>query len=187
MYRYLKLIDDDNYVALFMNENSRNILYIENMEGTDKLVRRKVNLLDYCNEENKEKTNFFRSHGGSMKFDHKFTMATDKFHAICKILGRKNVEINANGNEIMFNDSSNKISIAYENQVSKTELPENTIFFPKVQIMCELPHLLLLSKYKCMCNELDIFIKNNCLLCIAINVTTLGKLYFFIESINKEI
>ena len=164
-----------------MNRDNRSTLYIRSLnEGNESSEETDIEvfLMEIGNSELPiPKT----------QFQNKITMASDKFHNICKKLNNNSltVEITSIKNEITFrgHNESGKVTMSYKdtNYNSNKKSEQDQI----VQGVYELRNLMGFSKCNKLCPTIDIYLKNDFPLVLVIGVATLGKMYVFLSPIEN--
>jgi proliferating cell nuclear antigen PCNA len=178
----LKTVNDDNPVVLYMNKDNRSAIYI-----------RSVNEKDDSSEETDIELFLMDIGNPDMpipptEFQNRVTMASDKFHTICKHLNNNStfVEITSVGNQISFRGKSDggKVTMSYkdthESSKKNKDKPGQV-----VQGIYELRNLMCFSKCNKLCNTIDVYLRNDFPLVLVISVATLGKLYIFLTPIEN--
>ena len=179
LHAMLKLVNDDDPIMFYMNKDNMNTLYIssltknnDNSEETDL----ELYLMDISNPELPIP---------QTEFQNKITMASDKFHTICKHFNNNttSVEIRSINDQISFrgHNEGGKITKTYKDIHSSKNKNEQTI----VQGIYELKNLLSFSKCNKLCPTIDIYLKNDFPLVLVISVATLGKMYVFLTPIEN--
>jgi len=174
LHALLKTISDDNTIYIYMNDDNRSALYIRSVnekEDSSEETDIELFLMDISNPEVPIT---------QTEFQGKITMASDKFHSICKHLNNNStfVEITSVSNQISFKGKSEggKVTMSYKDingPVSKIVPP------PVVQGLYELKNLMSFSKCNKLCTTIDLYLKNDYPLVLVIAAATLGKLYIF--------
>lgn len=178
----LKMIDDNYPIILYMNRDNRSTLYIRSLNENDKSSEEtdiEIFLMDIANPEMPIP---------QTEFQNKITIATDKFHNICKHLNNNSVyvDIKSINNEILFKgqNEGGKVTMSYkdinEAGTKKKDKPDQV-----VQGLYELRNLMGFSKCNKLCNTIDIYLKNDFPLVLVISVATLGKMYVFLSPIEN--
>ena len=180
LHGFLKTVNDDDPIILYMNRDNRSSLYIRSLnENTQSSEENDVEifLMDIANPEMPiPKT----------EFQNKITMGADKFHNICKHLNNNStfVEITSINDEILFRgqNEGGKVTMSYRdtNYTNKEEKPDQV-----VQGVYELRNLMGFSKCNKLCNTIEIYLKNDFPLVLVISVATLGKMYVFLSPIEN--
>lgn len=176
----LKMVNDDDPILIYMNCDNRNALYIrclnENNQSSEE-TDIEIFLMEIGNPEMPIP---------QTEFQNRITMASDKFHAICKRLNNNStfVEIKSINNEISFRgeNEGGKVTMSYKdvNYSSKKDKPDQI-----VQGVYELRNLLGFSKCNKLCNTIEIYLKNDFPLVLMIPVASLGKMYVFLSPIEN--
>jgi len=183
LHAMLKSMNDDDPIMFYMNSDNRSTLYVrsltknnDNSEETDL----EIYLMDISNPELPP----FQT-----EFQNKITIASDKFHNICKQFNNNTtyVEITSLNEEISFRGQNDggKITKTYKdvNKTGKAQKDPSTI----VQGVYELKNLLSFSKCNKLCNTVDIYLRNDFPLVLVISVATLGKMYVFLTPIGHGV
>lgn len=178
----LKMIDDNYPIILYMNRDNRSTLYIRSLNENEKSSEEtdiEIFLMDIANPDMPIP---------QTEFQNKITIATDKFHNICKHLNNNSVyvEITSINNEILFKgqNEGGKVTMSYKDindtGSKKKDKPDQV-----VQGLYELRNLMGFSKCNKLCNTIDIYLKNDFPLVLVISVATLGKMYVFLSPIEN--
>lgn len=176
LHQLLKSVNDDDPIMLYMLESNRNVLYIhtlnENKESSEQSDI-EVYLIELNNQEMPIP---------STDFDNIITMASDKFHQICKSLHNTStyVEITAINNEISFQGKNEYGNIKMTCKDNNYNNKKKEISDQIVHGVYELRNLLGFSKCNKLCNTIDIYLKNDFPLVLVITVGGLGKMYVFL-------
>lgn len=181
LHALLKMINDDDPIILYMNKDNRSVLYIrslnENNESSEE-TDIEVFLMEIPNPEMPIPPT---------EFQNKITIASDKFHNICKHLNNNSthVEIRSVNNEILFRGQNDggKVTKSYKdiNENNKKKDKSNQV----IQGLYELRNLMSFSKCNKLCNTIDIYLRNDFPLVLVIAVATLGKMYVFLSPIEN--
>ncbi len=181
-HNHMKTIDDDYPIILYMNRDDRSTLYIRNLSETNKSSEEtdiELYLMDISNPEMPIPPTDFQN---------KITMASDKFHTICKHLNINStyVEIRSVNNEILFRgqNENGKITKSYRDMNYSEKKKDNND--QVVQGLYELKTLMCFSKCNKLCNVIEIYLKNDYPLVLVISVATLGKMYVFLSPSNVD-
>lgn len=181
LHALLKMVNDDDPIIIYMNRDNRSSIYIRSLNENNQSSEEtdiEVFLMEIGNPEMPiPKT----------EFQNKITMASDKFHTICKHLNNNStfVEIKSINNEISFKgqNEGGKVTMSYKDinyDDKKKDKPDQI-----VQGMYELRNLMGFSKCNKLCNTIDIYLKNDFPLVLVISVATLGKMYVFLSPIEN--
>lgn len=179
LHALLKMINDDDPIMLYMNRDNRSILYIRSLNE---------------NNDNSEETDievFLMEIGNSdiplprPEFEGRITIASDKFHTICKHLNNNStsVEITSYNNEISFKgqNEGGRVKMSYKD-ITKEKCKSGRI----VQGVYELRNLMGFSKCNKLCSTVDLYLKNDFPLVLVISVASLGKMYVFLSPIDND-
>jgi len=181
LHALLKMVNDDDPIILYMNRDNRSALYIrslnENNESTEE-TDIEIYLMEIGNPEMPIP---------QTEFQNKITMASDKFHTICKHLNNNStfVEITSINNEILFRgqNEGGKVTMSYKDinyNSKKKDKPDQV-----VQGVYELRNLMGFSKCNKLCSAIEIYLKNDFPLVLVISVASLGKMYVFLSPIEN--
>ncbi len=178
LHNMLKSINDNDPITLYMNRNNRSTLHIHSNSEHKEETDLEVYLMDIGNQE----IPLPRA-----EFQNKITIASDKFHAICKQLNNTSVhvEITSVDNEIQFNgkNEGGKISRTYrDDNLKKKKGPTHV-----VQGVYELRNLMYFSKCNKLCQTIDMYLRNDFPLVLVISIATLGKMYIFLTPVEQNI
>lgn len=177
LFAYLKMVNDDDPLILYMNRDNRNILYIRSLSEKSEEKDIEINLMDISNPERPIR---------KTKFNNVVTMASDKFHSICKSLSTNStfVEIVSSGGEISFRgqNEGGKATMTYKDPNYK---PKDNVEQELVQGVYVLRNLLYFSKCNKLCTTIVIYLKNDFPLVLMISIATLGKMYVFLTPIDN--
>lgn len=182
LHALLKMVNDDDPIIFYMNRDNRSALYIrslnENNDNSSEETDIEIYLMEIGNPEMPIP---------QTEFQNKITMASDKFHQICKHLNNNStfVEITSINNEILFRgqNEGGKVTMSYKDSNYNKKKPDkpNQV----VQGVYELRNLMGFSKCNKLCNTIDIYLKNDFPLVLMISVATLGKMYVFLSPIDN--
>ena len=180
LHNLLKLINDEDPIVMFMNKDNRGKLYIrsinENNDSSEE-THIELNLMEIANPDMPIP---------QTEFQNKITMASDKFHNICKHLNNNStfVEITSINNEILFRgqNEGGKVTMSYKdvNYIKKKDKSDQV-----VQGIYELRNLMSFSKCNKLCQVIEIYLRNDFPLVLVIAVATLGKMYVFLSPIEN--
>lgn len=181
LHALLKMVNDDDPIVFYMNRDNRSALYIRSLnENNDSSEETDIEI--YLMEIGNPEMPIPQT-----EFQNKITMASDKFHQICKHLHNNStfVEITSINNEISFRgqNEGGKVTMSYKDSnynKKKGDKPDQV-----VQGVYELRNLMGFSKCNKLCNTIDIYLKNDFPLVLMISVATLGKMYVFLSPIDN--
>lgn len=180
LHGMLKSINDSDPITLYMNRDNKSVLHIHSSSENNGHIEEtdlEICLMEVGNQEMPLPR---------AEFQNKITMASDKFHTICKNLNNNSVhvEITSIDNEISFKGKSEggKISRTYKDDISKKD-KQNLV----IQGNYELRNLMYFSKCNKLCPTIDIYLKNDFPLVLVISVATLGKMYIFLTPVDSDV
>jgi hypothetical protein len=190
LHTFLKTINDP--IVLYIKRDNRSVLHIRSMNDNNESSEEtdiKIFSMDMKFPEIQRCVYYAREiHYPKISFQNRITMASDKFHSICKHLNYFStfVEITSIGNEILFKGLSERgnVTMSYKdiNFTNKNkDKPEQV-----VQGAYESRNLMAFSKYNKLCDTIDIYSKNDFPLGLVMSMATLGKLYVFIAPVNTN-
>lgn len=181
-YALLKTVSDDNPILIYMNGDNRSSIFIRSVnekEDSSEETDIELFLMDIPNSEMEIP---------ATEFQNKVTMASDKFHTICKHLNNNStyVEITSIGNQISFRGKSDggKVTMTYKDpheSIKKSKKKPDQV----VQGIYELRNLMCFSRCNKLCHTIDLYLRNDFPLVLVISVATLGKLYIFLTPIEN--
>ena len=175
---HLKMVNDDNPIILYMNRDNRSAIYIKSLNGGHNETSEETDMEIYLMEITNPEMPIPQT-----EFQNKITMASDKFHTICKKLNNNSthVEITSINNEILFRgqNEGGKVTMSYKdiNYSAKKKDKRDQV----VQGVYELRNLMGFSKCNKLCHTIEIYLKNDFPLVLVIAVATLGKMYVFLS------
>jgi len=177
LHDHLKTINDDEPILFYMNRDNRSILYIRSLNENSGETDIEIFLMEIGNPDLPiPKT----------EFQNRITMASDKFHTICKHLNNNStfVEITSIDNEISFKgqNEGGKVTRKYRDPNKKKSKDSGQI----VQGVYDLRNLMGFSKCSKLCPTIDIYLKNDFPLVLVISVAILGKMYVFLSPIERD-
>ena len=181
LHAHLKMVNDDDPIILYMKRDNRSAMYIRSLNGNNESSEEtdmEIYLMEIGNPEMPIP---------QTEFQNKITMASDKFHNICKKLNNNSthVEITSINNEILFRgqNEGGKVTMTYKdiNYSSKKKDKQDQV----VQGVYELRNLMGFSKCNKLCHTIEIYLKNDFPLVLVISVATLGKMYVFLSPIEN--
>lgn len=172
---HLKSVNESEPITLYMNRDDKSVLYIRNIkdeENSSEETDISFNLIETDDEDLPiPKT----------EFQNIITMASEKFNKICKDLSNHSdfVDIKSLNNEISFTGQSEygKIRKTYRDTSMQLKKSKITVL---VQGIYELKNLLVFSKCNKLCDNIEIYLKDDFPLVLVISVSTLGKMYIFL-------
>lgn len=191
-YKLIKTLGKNDILTLYVEHDDKNILKIkiDNPEEKKNTVfDLKLLDLDEPNLNIPDTT-----------FDAVITMNSQEFHKICREMNQiaDYVEIKCLSEKILFTckgDFANRTTTYVSNDTSTDEIlvsiKHASITNKKapqiVQGIYELKNLVLFSKCASLCNDIEIYMKNNYPLVIKYTVATLGRVLLCLSPINEEV
>ena len=190
-HKLIKSMDKDDNLTLYVDNDDKNYLKIkiDNPEQK-KATNYKLKLLDLGNQP---------MHVPDITFDAVVIMNASEFHKICREMSQiaEYVEIKCLKNKIIFTckgdyaercttyrtgegDEGDGITIKLASDNTKKSTPLI------IQGIYELRNLVLFSKCSSLCNDIEIYMKNNYPLVIKYTVATLGRILLCLTPINDE-
>lgn len=188
LHTMLKLVSDDDPITFYIMSNNRDTLYIsgltKNNDGSEE-TDIEISLMTINNPDLPLQ---------ATEFQNRIKIASEKFHNICKNFNNicKNfndktayVDIRSIGDEISFKgmNEGGKVTKTYKDIHGKNKTGPQVI----VQGKYELKNLLSFSKCNKLCDTIDIYLKNDFPLVLAIGIASLGKMYVFLSPIEDGI
>lgn len=191
-HKLLKNLEKEETLTLFIEDYEKQYLSIQ-MENVNKkcMTVYRIKLMDLDNIPIKLP---------STEYDSMVTMPSSEFHKVCKEIHQLSeyIEIkctprymkftfkgdSCDGSKVYVDDENNG-SIENENNGIniKYHSPDSTSF-PIIQGVYELKHLTLFTKCTNLCNNLQIYMKNNYPLVIKYSIATLGRIYLCLTPNN---
>jgi len=180
LHALLKMVNDNYPIILYMNKDNQSALYIRSLNEDNKSSEEtdiEVYLMDIGNPEMPIPRT---------EFQNKITMASDKFHNICKHMNNNStyVEIASVDNEISFRgrNEGGKVTMFYRD--SNFPMKKNMKTKKVVQGVYELKNLMSFSKCNKLCETVEIYLRNDFPLVLVISVANLGKMYIFLSPVE---
>jgi len=182
-HKLIKSMDKDAYLTLSVENDDKNslIIKIDNPEAK-KDTTSKLKLLDPQNSNIKI---------SDMRFDAAITMNSGEFHKLCR-------EMNQIAEYVEIMCLTDKITFTCKGQAAETTTTYRTgddgitIQFEEkkdkliLQGIYELRHLALFSKCSSLCNDIQIFMRNDHPLIIRYTVATLGRILLCLAPTANE-
>lgn len=175
---YIKTIDDDDAITIYMHRENRGSLFIsthsnDNREQTEI----EINLMEIENPD---------LNPPRKEFDNMITMASDKFNNTCKKINNNStvVEITAVGSSIDFrgHNEGGRMVRKYQDTSHTSKKKTDKV----IHGVYELRNLLAFSKCNKLCNTVELYLLNDYPLVLIISVGTLGKMYVFMTPIDTH-
>lgn len=185
LQKFMKTIDKESVMTIRISqEDEQNIIFEVDNNVKDSSIQYSQKLLDLDDAKKKvpKHTNF----------DMLVTIDTQEFHKLCRDMSgfSQYVEITCTKKEIKFtcqgdcNAFSKKFTNADEGvRIMGFDKDKNPTM---VQAIYELRHLVTFSKCQNLCNELQLFLKNDYPLFIHYTVATLGKMLVGITPVDEK-
>jgi proliferating cell nuclear antigen len=195
-YKLIKSMEKDDNLTLYMDHDDKNYLKIK-MDNVDegKETIFKMKLMDLSNQ---------KLEIPDITFDAKIIMNSSEFHKLCRDMSQiaEYVEIKCSKNKVVFvckGDNAERTT-TYKNNNSSDDAGGNighnniTIKLTNannnkpmiIQGIYELKNLVLFSKCASLCNDIEIYMKNDKPLAIKYTVATLGRIILCLAPINEE-
>lgn len=175
----LKCINDDDSIMFYMNKDNKSSLFVRGINGDNDNSEEtdlEICLLETTNPEMPLRQE---------NFQNKITILSEKFHSICKQLNNSSatVEITSVNNEIHFcgEDEGGKVRKTYRDKENQKAVAKGEV----IEGIFELRHLMCFSKCNKLCQTVDLYLKNDFPLVIAMGVGTLGKMYIFLSPLEN--
>ena len=182
-YKIIKSIENDDMIRLYIDKDDRQNLVMETRKSDGaRDSSSKMKLMDI----NKKKLNI-----PPTNFDAVITIDTTEFHKRCK-------DMNNFAEYIDIQCTRNKMTLTCKGDVvehSRDFYPETSsikIKFaknapPVVQGIFELKYIVMFTKCSGLCDEIQIFMKNNYPLSIQYTVATLGRILFCLAPVPEDV
>ena len=173
----LRAFNDDDSIVLYMNKDNINMLYIKSSSGTARNYEETLVEIPLI-EITKSEFPLLQT-----TFENKIMMSAQKIHSLCKQLGNLElIEITAGGSEIRFKGLNSDVATTrlykdIDYQGHDTNVTKGIYKLEKLK------HL---SKCEKMCDFVEIYLKNDFPLTLCIPVANLGKMYVFIDNLDKS-
>ena len=185
LYKLLKNIEKDDMLTLFVEDFEKQYLslQIENMEKKC-ITMYRLKLMDLDNIPLKIP---------AAEYDAMVTMSSSDFHKVCKEMHQisEYIEIkctpryikftfkgdSSDGSKVFMADEKNGINIKYYTE-------SNNSSFTIIQGIYELKNLTLFTKCTNLCNDIQIYMKNNFPLVIKYTIATLGRILLCLTPIS---
>ena len=183
LYKLLKSVDKDDALSMYVEENDKQNLIME-IENTIKKVKHyyKLKLMDLEPTQKKP---------SKVDFDVKITMPSAEFHKLCREMSNiaEYVEIKCTSKCIQFTckgDCAERSTIYKSEEgglnISSEGKKTNNI----VQGIFELKNIVLFTKCANLCNDIQIYMKNDFALTIVYTIATLGTITIAISPIRED-
>jgi proliferating cell nuclear antigen len=181
-HKLIKSMEKDDTLSLFVDKEDINHLgiRIENPEKRS-ITNFKMNLMDLDEDELTIPPTVFQS---------RIVISSSEFHKICREMHgiAEYVEIKCANDQLMFTckgDYAERETVLRESE-DGINVTYNTEELQIVQGIYELKHLVLFGKCTTLCNDIEIYMKNNYPLVIKYTVATLGRLLLCLTPIRRK-
>lgn len=181
-YSILKTLDNNEPLVFYMDDDSRNILHIRgtinDIHHTNFKTDTVIRLVDHVDPIMSPK---------QIEFQNVFTIDSEKFYKICDLCDSFDyITITTCNKSIIFNakNESDVLHLSYENTRNNNQ--DNNRESVQVKGTYELPLLKIFSEFYKLCNEINIYHKNNFSTVLRIPITNLGYMYCFIEPVETR-
>ncbi len=184
LHKLIKAMDKEDNLELYIDHDDKNTLKINiDSEDKNKKTEFELKLLD-INSKNMSIPN--------IDFDAAITMNSVEFHKLCREMGQiaDYIEIQCSKNKIEFKckgefaQRRSEFKPGDSVHISHADDGERSVQI--IQGIYELKNLTLFAKCAQLCDDIQIFMKNEYPLVIRYTVATLGKLYLCLSPINDE-
>ena len=180
LYKLLKSVDKEDVISLYVEENDKQCLIIETENGKFKTFY-KLKLLD-LNKQNKKPLR--------IEFDIHYVMPSSEFHKLAREMNNiaEYVEIKCTNKNIIYTckgDCAERSTIYKSGEggiIISTENQKHKI----VQGVYELKNIVLFTKCANLCNDIEIFVKNDFPITIVYTIATLGTITIAISPVKEE-
>lgn len=179
-FKFIKSIDKDDTLSLFIDSDDVNHLGIQLDNKGQKSVQR-LRLMDLDNDPIMVPPT---------EFDSVITMPSIKFHNICRNMHNiaEFIEVKSVGKQLIFSCKGDigtqEITLGEAQHGLKVKRDKDNLKI--VQGIYELKHLVLFTKCTSLCNNIDIYMKNDYPLVIKYNVATLGNIHFCLSPVTGK-
>ena len=183
LYKLLKSVDKDDTLTMYVEENDKQNLIME-IDNQNKKVKHwyKLKLMDLEPSQKKP---------SQVDFDVKITMPSAEFHKLCREMSNiaEYIEIKCTSKCIQFTckgDCAERSTIYKSEEgglnISSEGKKTNNI----VQGIFELKNIILFTKCASLCNDIQIYMKNDFALTIVYTIATLGTITIAISPIRED-
>jgi proliferating cell nuclear antigen len=183
LYKLLKSVDKDDILSMYVEENDKQnlIMEIENQDKKSKTFY-KLKLMDLDHQPKKSKM---------QEFDVKITMPSGEFHKLFREMNiiAEYVEIKCTSKSIIFTckgDCAERSTIYKSEEGGLNISNENKKTQNIVQGIYEIKNIVLFTKCASLCNDLEIYMKNDFALTIKYTIATLGTITIALSPIKEE-
>ena len=183
LYKLLKSVDKDDTLSMYVEENDKQnlIMEIENQDKKSKTFY-KLKLMDLDHQPKKST---------KVEFDVKITMPSNEFHKLFREMNNiaEYVEIKCTSKNIIFTckgDCAERSTIYKSEEGGLNISNENKKIQNIVQGIYEIKNIVLFTKCASLCNDLEIYMKNDFALTIVYTIATLGTITIALSPIKEE-
>jgi proliferating cell nuclear antigen len=183
LYKLLKSVDKDDTLSMYVEENDKQnlIMEIENQDKKSKTFY-KLKLMDLDHQPKKS---------SKVEFDVRITMPSNEFHKLFREMNNiaEYVEIKCTSKNIIFTckgDCAERSTIYKSEEGGLNISNENKKNQNIVQGIYEIKNIVLFTKCASLCNDLEIYMKNDFALTINYTIATLGKITVALSPIKEE-
>jgi proliferating cell nuclear antigen PCNA len=183
LYKLLKSVDKDDTLSMYVEENDKQnlIMEIENQDKKSKTFY-KLKLMDLDHQPKKS---------SKVEFDVRITMPSNEFHKLFREMNNiaEYVEIKCTSKNIIFTckgDCAERSTIYKSEEGGLNISNENKKNHNIVQGIYEIKNIVLFTKCASLCNDLEIYMKNDFALTIIYTIATLGKITIALSPIKEE-
>ena len=185
-HNWLKSINDNDTLMMYMNREQKSVLYVRSVSESDtgrEETDLTINLMDLANTERELPPT---------KFDNIIIMSAKKFNDICKDLNNNStrvVEIASVSGELSFTgaNETGKITRVYSDKGEESNKKDKKKEKNKekiVQGLYDLKNIMAFSKCGKITETVSIHLKNDFPLILALTVGNLGHMYVFLAPIS---
>lgn len=182
-YKIIKSIENDDMMRMYIDKDDRQNLVIETRKADGESdSSSKMKLMDI----NKKKLNI-----PPTNFDAVITIDTTQFHKKCKDIHNfaEYIDIQCTRNKLTFTCKGDAVEHSHnfypETSSVKIKFAKNAP--PVVQGIFELKYIVMFTKCSGLCDEIQIFMKNNYPLSINYTVATLGRILFCLAPVPEDV
>jgi proliferating cell nuclear antigen len=183
LYKLLKSVDKDDTLSMYVEENDKQnlVMEIENQDKKSKtFYRLKLMDLDYQSKK-----------PAKVEFDVRITMLSNEFHKLFREMNNiaEYVEMKCTSKNIIFTckgDCAERSTIYKSEEGGLNISNENKKNQNIVQGIYEIKNIVLFTKCASLCNDLEIYMKNDFPLTIIYTIATLGTITIALSPVKEE-
>jgi proliferating cell nuclear antigen PCNA len=183
LYKLLKSVDKDDILSMYVEENDKQnlIMEIENQDKKSKTFY-KLKLMDLDHQPKKS---------AKVEFDIGITMPANEFHKLFREMNNiaEYVEIKCTSKNIIFTckgDCAERSTIYKSEEGGLNISNQNKKNQNIVQGIYEIKNIVLFTKCASLCNDLEIYMKNDFALTVIYTIATLGTITISLSPIKEE-